>query len=558
MANALSNFGTDHLEAPRHVDHYDGERFVNLDQRKFKNNTVDVCIVGAGAAGGVLAQRLAEAGLSVVIIEAGPFWDPAGDFASDELEMMKLGWQETVLVGGSDAPKMGHNNTGRGVGGGTTHFTGVFLRYHPSDFNTYSRDGVGVDWPLTYDDLEPYYTAMEHEIAVSGPKHFPWGAFNGPYPYPEREPISSNSMMFRRGCEKLGIESSVPPLAILSAPKDGRPPCINRGFCTQGCKPNSKFSTLIQHIPQALAAGAEVLSDCMVTELEMDRSGRIESVVFTHNGKTYKQKAHIIVLSNFVIQTPRLLLQTTNARFPNGLANSSGLVGTHVMVHSSHDMYALFDEEIRMYKGTPVLATTQAFYTTDTTRGFARGYTLHAHGSRPVAFAAGLAGAGIWGQELRTAMRDFNYYGRITLVGETLPAAHNAVTLSDEKDEYGLPRAEFSFSYGENDNKMITHAVDTANAILEAAGGAPRYVVPDTAHLMGGCRMGDDPETSVVDKDCRAHDVPNLYICSAAVFPTAGGGNPTATIMAVAARTADRLIEHAKTYGLGAVASATS
>lgn len=553
MPQTDSNHHNEHESQTQHVNVYDDHRYSDLKHRKYGREEVDICIVGAGAAGGLLAQRLAKAGLSVVVIEAGPFWDPADDFASDELEMKKLGWQETVLVSGNDAPKMGHNNTGRGVGGGTVHFTGVFLRFHPDDFITYSREGVGVDWPINYDDLAPYYDTLEQEIAVSGPRHFPWGAFRGPYPYPEREPISSNAQVFRKGCEKLGIESTVAPLAILSAPFDGRPPCINRGFCTQGCKPNSKFSTLIHHIPQAISAGAELLCNCMVTELETDSSGSIRSVVFNFDGETYRQNARVVILCSYVIQTPRLLLQTTGPQHPNGLANSSGLVGTHVMVHSSHDMYALFDDEIRMYKGTPVLATTQAFYGTDPSRDFARGYTLHAHGSRPVAFASGLAGAGIWGQELRDAMRDYNFYGRVTLVGEVLPAPHNRVTLSDEKDEYGLKKAHFQFSYGENDNKMIAHAVDTANSILEAAGGSPRYVVPDSAHLMGGCRMGADPETSVVDADCRAHDVPNLYICGAAVFPTSGGGNPTETIMALAARTADRIIEKAKLDGLIAV-----
>lgn len=557
MTQTESDFGTPGRSVVHHVVHHAGGRYSDLKKRKYGDEEVDVCIVGAGAAGGVLAQRLAAAGLRVVVIEAGPFWDPAGDFASDELEMRKLGWQETVLVAGSDPPKMGHNNTGRGVGGGTTHFTAVFLRFHPSDFHTYTTDGVGADWPLRYEDLAPYYDAIEHEIAVSGPRRFPWGGFRGPYPYPEREPISANSQVLRDGCEKLGIESVVAPLAILSAPFEGRPPCINRGFCTQGCKPNAKFSTLIHHIPRAIADGAEVLSDCMVTELELDSSQRkVTGVVFHHDGQTYRQKARLVILSNFVIQTPRLLLQQTSSRFPDGLANSSGLVGTHITVHSSHDMYALFDEEIRMYKGTPVLATTQAFYDSDPKRGFVRGYTLHAHGSRPVSFASGLAGAGIWGTELRDAMRDFNYYARITLVGETLAEHHNRVVLADEKDEYGMPRALFSFSYGENDNKLITHAVKRANEILEAAGGKPRYVVPDSAHLMGGCRMGHDPETSVVDADCRSHDIPNLYICSAAAFPTGGGGNPTATIMALAARTADRIIAEAKERTLARAAGA--
>lgn len=542
----MSDHGDPGGPVRHHVNHYAGNRYHDLNHRKYGNEEVDVCIVGAGAAGGLLAHRLARAGLSVVVIEAGPYWDPATDFASDELSMQRLGWQDTRFVSGNDPLKMGHNNSGRGIGGGTTHFTGVFLRFHESDFRTYTTDGVGVDWPITYQDLEPYYDQIEKEIAVAGPRYFPWGSFRGPYPYPERDRLSANAMVFRRGCEALGIKSVSTPLAIITAPFDGRPPCINRGFCNQGCKPNSKFSTLIFHIPKAIAEGAEVLSDCMVTELEVDKSGRVTGVVFQHDQQVYRQKARYVFLSNFVVETPRLLLQHSSSLFPNGLANSSGMVGKCIMPHSSHDMYGIFDEEIRLYKGTPVLATTQHFYETDPSRGFARGYTLHAHGARPVGFAGGLATAGIWGKELREAMRDYNYYGRITLVGEVLPSETNSVTLSDEADEYGLKRAVVSFSYGENDNKLIAHAVEQANRILEAAGGKPRYVVPDTAHLMGGCRMGNDPSTSVVNADCRAHDVPNLYICSAAVFPTSGGGNPTETVMAIAARTADRFLARLK------------
>lgn len=542
-AARMADHGDPGAPARHHVDHYAGHRYSHLEKRKYGREEVDVCIVGAGAAGGVLAQRLASAGLDVVVIEAGPYWDPATDFASDELAMQELGWQETRLVGGSDPLKMGHNNSGRGVGGGTVHFTGVFLRFHESDFETYTRDGVGVDWPIRYQDLEPYYTEIEKEIPVSGPRYFPWGPFRGPYPYPERDRISANAEVFRRGCAALGIESVVPPLAILSAPYEGRPPCINRGFCNQGCMPNAKFSTLIHHIPRAIQAGAELLSDCMVTRIETNSLGRVTGVVFNHGGREYRQKARVVVLANFVVETPRLLLQCTSPLFPDGLANSSGMVGKCIMPHASHDMYGLFDEEIRLYKGTPVLATTQHFYETDPGRGFARGYTLHAHGARPVAFANGLATCGIWGSRMRQILKDYNFYGRVTMVGEVLPAEHNRVTLADEVDEYGLRRALVEFSYGENDNALIAHAVAMGNQIIEAAGGRPDFVVADTAHLMGGCRMGADPATSVVDAECRCHDVPNLYICSAAVFPTSGGANPTETVMALAARTADKMLE---------------
>lgn len=543
-------------------------------KRRYEKEEVDVVIVGAGAAGGVLAKELAEAGISVVVLEAGPWRDPQHDFASDELSMQSLGWQDTRIVDGSDPLTMGHNNSGYGIGGGTTHFTGVFLRFHASDFMTRTVDGVGEDWPIRYKDLAPYYDKCEKEIAVSGPRHFPWGEFHGPYPYPERDPLSPNAQIFRNGCEKLGIRHVVAPLAILSAPFEDRPPCINRGFCNQGCMPNSKFSTLIVHIPKAVRAGAEVLPNCMVTRVDMGSDGRARGVTFLHEGKEYEQRAKLVILSAFVVENPRLLLNSANAQFPDGLANSSGLVGKGIMVHSSHDVYGKFEEEIRLYKGTPVLATSQEFYETDLKHGFTRGYTLHAHGARPLGIAKGLTGsqplppdwnkpqAGVgsasppvWGSRLRNVMLNYNHYARVTMVGETLPALSNSVTISEEKDANGLPRAKVNYSYGDNDLRLIEHAVTTMSSILKAAGGTPEFVVPDTAHLMGGCRMGNDPAASVVNSFGQTHDIPNLFICDASTFVTSGGGNPTNTVMALAYRTAEHIIEHAKKLDLQTLSS---
>lgn len=510
--------------------------------RKYADEEVDVVIVGAGAAGGVLAHELSKAKMKVVVLDAGPLRDPQKDFASDELSMKGLGWQETRIVDGENPLVMGHNNSGRGVGGGTVHFTGVFLRFHDVDFKARSHDGVAEDWPITYEDLAPYYDKIEKEIAVSGPKYFPWGNYHGPYPYPEREPLSPNAYMFQNGCEKLGIESVVTPLAILSAPFEGRPPCINRGFCNQGCMPDAKFSTLIVHIPKAMNHGAEVLPDCMVTKVLMDPDGKATGVEFAHQGEMYQQKAKLVILSCYVVETPRLLFNSANAQFSDGLANSSGWVGKAFMTHSSHDVFGKFDQEIRLYKGTPVLATTQAFYQTDPNRDFVRGYTLHAHGARPLAFVNAISKSTkgyLWGRELYDLMLDYNYYGRITLVGEVLPDEKNTITLTEEKDKYGLPRAKVTFSYGDNDKRLIKHAVQKMKEIIEAAGGTPEFVKEDTAHLMGGCRMGNDPKTSVVNSYGQSHDIPNLFICDASIFVTSGGGNPTNTVMALAARTAD-------------------
>lgn len=528
-----------------HCVHRSGQRFSDMRKRKFADQEVDVVIVGLGAAGGVLLHDLSKAGLNVVGIDAGPYWNPQSDFASDELHAQSLAWQDTRLSTGNDPLRLGHNNSGRGVGGGTVHFTGVFFRFHESDFRTKSEDGVGEDWPISYQDLKPYYRRIEQEIRVSGPRVFPWGPFFGPYPDPEREPISANAQVFRRGCQALGARSTVAPLAILSAPYNNRPPCTNRGFCNQGCMPNAKFSTLIQHIPQAIEQGAEVLSDAMVTRILVNSEGKAAGVEFNHDGKLYTQKAKIVLVAAFVVESARLLLNSACRQYPNGLANRSGLVGKYIMPHSGHDIYAKFPEEIRLYKGTPVLAVSQDFYETDHSRGFARGYSLNAHGSRPLGMAGKLVtNAKIWGKELRDIMRDFNYYARITMVGEVLPEKTNSVILSDERDEYGIPRALVSFSYGENDNKLIEHGVKKSNQILQAAGGEPAFVVPDSAHLLGGCRMGNDPDNSVVNHYGQSHDIPNLFISGASVFVTSGGGNPTETVMAIAARTGEQIVSN--------------
>lgn len=541
---------TDSDSRQRCCDHYHRERYPHLEKRKFGGEEADAVIVGLGAAGGVLLYELAKAGLDVVGIEAGPFWDPQSDFASDELHAQTLAWNDTRLSTGQNALQFGANNSGRGVGGGTVHFTGVFYRFHESDFRVRTLDGTAEDWPISYEDLAPYYDKIENEIKVSGPREFPWGPFHGPYPYPERSPISGNAEIFRRGCEALGIRSTTAPLAILSAPFDARPPCINRGFCNQGCLPNAKFSTLIHHVPKAIALGAEVLSDSMVTRILVDQRGRVSGVESNHDGRYYEQKAKVVIVSAFAVETPRLLLNSACSQFPDGLANSSGLVGKYLMPHSGHDVYARFDQEVRLYKGTPVLAVSQDFYGTDPNRDFIRGYSLHAHGSRPLGMAVKAAtNAGIWGRRLREIMLHWNYYARITLVGEVLPEITNCVTLSGETDEYGLPRAEVHFAYGENDQKLINHGIQKCREILGAVGGRDAFVVPDSAHLMGGCRMGDDPSRSVVNKFCQSHDIPNLYICDASVFVTSGAANPTETVMALAARTADHIIREGKKQG---------
>ena len=239
--------------------------------------------------------------------------------------MERLGWQDTRITSGADALEFGRNNSGRGVGGGTTHFTGVFLRFHESDFMTYTMDGVGVDWPLRYEDLAPYYDWIDQDIGVSGPRHFPWGPFRGPYPLPEREPISANAQVFRRGCEALGFErrgraAGHRQLAVQWAAAVHQPGVLQPGLQAQ---------LQVQHPHSPYSEGAAARGGSVVglygDELALDRKEeRVTGVVFHHDGAAYLQRARVVVLSTFVVETPRLLLNQTSRRFPHGLANTSG------------------------------------------------------------------------------------------------------------------------------------------------------------------------------------------------------------------------------------------
>jgi choline dehydrogenase-like flavoprotein len=518
------------------------------------NDPVDVVIVGAGAAGGVLCKKLAEAGFRVVVLEAGPHWVPERDFVSDEKGAHQLYWTDPRVTGGKDPIELGSNVTGKGVGGSTVHYSMVALRMHESDFMVRTLDGVAHDWPIRYKDLEPYYDEVEKELGISGPVGWPWGpSRKGPYPYREH-PFNSVAQLFIQGCEREGIGWAPCPLATISAPKDGRHPCVYRGWCIYGCSTNAKSSTLVTYIPKAIKAGAEIRANCMATRVNLAPDGRARSVSYVRTDESGRhneeeQRAELVILSCYSIETPRLLFNSTQAGHEDGLANSSGLVGKGLMVHPAHTVYGRFPQPVYMYKAPPTLAISQHFYETDPRNDFVRGFTIEPVGTFPQAFAKqAQSSLGLWGGELREFMLDYNHYAGWGLVGECLPDDANTVTLDpQDRDQYGLPVARVTFSWGENDRKIIEVGKERERQILEAAGAEVTWDADDTAHLLGACRMGSDPSTSVVDQWCRSWDVPNLFICDGSVFTTGAAVNPSLTIQAIAARTADYIAEHAQT-----------
>lgn len=500
----------------------------------------DVCIVGSGAGGGVLAGKLAEAGFRVVVLEAGPFWVPERDWVSDEKGQAQLYWRDARVSGGDDPIELGANNSGRGVGGSTAHYAMVKLRLHRDDFRLRSARGVGDDWPIAYADLAPYYDEVESELGVAGPTHFPWGEFHGPYAQ-RAHPPSSQSSRLLEGCERLGLRAVAAPNATLSSPKDGRPPCTYRGFCVYGCKPNAKSSQLVTYIPKAIAAGAIVKHGSMATRINT-RSGRVVSVTYRHGGRAFEQRARTFILAGYAIETPRLLLNSACDEAPAGLANGSGLVGKRLMTHASHRVYARFDALVRPYKGPPGLALTQEFYDPPEDADFPCGYTIESVAALPLAFVKYATRATqAWGWDVRRLMLDYNHYTGFGLNGECLPSEENEVRLSDERDQHGVRIPHVRFRWGDAEKRMVRHGEKQLRRIAAAAGGKSAFFSYDSAHLMGTCRMGDDPKTSVVDAWCRSHDVPNLFICDGSVFVTSSAANPSLTIEALAARTADYL-----------------
>jgi len=516
------------------------------DMRRFAaDDEVDMVVVGCGAGGSVLIQRLARAGWRVVGFDAGPFWDPDTDWVSDEAGSHHLYWTEPRVIGGTNPIPMGSNNSGRGVGGSMVHYAGYTPRFHPSDFRTYSEDGVGADWPLRYADLRPYYAVLEEELPVSGDA-WPWG---DPHSYPYRpHPVGGNGEIFLRGARALGIGARVGPVAIANGRFGNRPHCIYRGFCLQGCKVNAKASPLITHIPDALAHGAEIRADAMVTSVDVDeQTGRATGVHYIKAGVQRFQRAAVVAIAGYSIETPRLLLNSASRRFPEGLCNDFDQVGRYLMVQGAPQTAGRFDSEIRMYKSPPPEASSEEFYETDPAKSYKRGFSIQNVSPLPITWAEHVAAQGHWGSALRDYMSDYVHWSCLGALCEFLAQPDNRVTLADEKDRRGLPVAHFSYSQCDNDGALMNAARSVMEDLLHAAGADEVITIKRYAHLVGGARMAADERHGVVDADCRTFAVPNLYITDGSVLPTQGSANPALTIMAVAARAADRLIAGART-----------
>jgi choline dehydrogenase-like flavoprotein len=445
------------------------------------------------------------------------------------------------------------------------HFTANFWRFRPSDFKERSLFGpiAGTnfaDWPISYEELEPYYTKVDWEVGVSGAP----GPFDAPrskpFPMPPM-PIKSSGVLLERGAEKLGLHAQAEPHAILSQPHNGRAGCISCGYCMYyGCEAGAKSSTLASMIPLAEASGnCEIRPESVVIRIETDDQGRANQVVYLDAaGNEQAQKTRSVVLSANGAESARLLLMSANAQHPDGLANSSGFVGRNLM-HNAHSVAnGVFEHPLNDFKGVQVSRMIHNFYEADEKRGFYGGGGIDA---RPLFSATPIFHtlAGLdpnvprWGKEFKDTMAH-DFTRQMSVVGSTTSIAmdSNNITLDPEStDAWGRPAIRETYMDHADDLSMAAFLEDRGMELLDAAGAAKswRYGIHASnggEHLLGTCRMGDDPATSVVNSEHRSHDVPNLFICDGSSMVTSGRGQPTMTIMALAFRAAEHIAAAAR------------
>lgn len=533
------------------------------------SDEVDFVIVGSGAAGGIIAKELSQRGHSVVVLEQGPR-RTLSEFRHDEVSFSLDGfllnktpytWRQKA----SEEAKEGNGQVWAAslVGGSSVHMTANFWRFHPIDFN--ERTVLGAipgaalaDWPITYDELEPYYTKVDWEVGVSGVPGPQDPRRSRGYPVPPL-PVKSSGVLLERAAKQLGLNPFPAPMAILSQPLNGRPACQNCGFCMGfGCEYNAKSSTLASVIPVAEATGrCEIRPLSSVRAVAVDAGGRATGVIyFDANGVEQRQRAKAVVLSANGVETPRLLLMSDTTRFPNGLANSSGMVGQHLMFNGGAITQGEYEHPLNEHKGAEVTRIVHDFYNSDPKRGFYGGGGIDARGGGwlPIA-ASGNVPPGMkgWGAEYKAWFahaytRTMMIYGHST----SLAVASNTVTLDPKlKDKLGRPAARITYEDHPDDMATMKFFYDRTRELHEAAGakriwGRPPEITRGTAHLLGTCRMGTDPAKSVIDADHRTHDVRNLFLCDGSSLVTSGRGQPTMTIMALAFRAGERISGLAK------------
>ena len=526
------------------------------------DDRVDVLVIGAGASGAAVAWMLARAGIGVVCLEQGDWVDPRAyphwraDWElhrnadwSPEPNVRRLPQDYPINDAGSAIAPLMYN----AVGGSTIHWSAHFPRFRPSDFRVRSLDGVADDWPIDYFELLPYFYRTDQAFGVSGlpgDPAYPPDTEDAPMP---PLPIGSAGLKVARGQTKLGWHWWPEFNSINSTPYDGRRPCVQRSTCQSGCNEGAKASTDLTHWPKAIALGARLVTGARVRRIETDARGLATGATWIDkDGAEHFEPARVVVVAANAIGTPRLLLNSSSPTHPDGLANTSGLVGKRLMMHPFANVAGLFDEPLMSWQGQfGDLIESLEFYETDEKRGFVRGarWGLAPTGGPINTALPSRAGEQAWGADHHAHVKTHLGHGaNWGLFAEDLPDEANHITLSTTvTDSSGIPAPEIHYRMSENCRRMLDFHIERATESMDAAGAykieVDRLMRYSGWHLLGTARMGVDPKTSVLDRWNRAHDVPNLYVVDGSCFVTSTGVNPTSTIVAIALRAADHMIE---------------
>ncbi|WP_298208643.1 GMC family oxidoreductase [Acidovorax sp.] len=510
--------------------------------KKFAHNDDSVVvIIGSGAGGGTLANELAQKGIKVVVLEAGAAQTPA-TFINDEWKSFnQLAWLDQRTTSGSWRVAKDFPNLPawicKTVGGTTTHWAGASLRIQAHEFKARTHYGelAGanlMDWPLTLQELEPFYARAEDKMGVTRTNGIPG------------LPGNNNFKVMYAGATKLGYKDvHTGNMAINSQPRDGRGRCLQIGFCFQGCKSGAKWSTLYTELPKAEQTGnMELRPQSHVTRIEHDAAGKASAVIyFDQDGKEQRQKARLVCVAGNSIETPRLLLLSASSLFPNGLANSSGQVGRNYMRHMTGSVYGMFDKPVHMYRGTTMAGIVRDEARHDTKRGFVGGYEMETV-ALGIPFMAAFMNPGGWGADFASYMDNYTHLAGMWLVGEDMPRESNRVTLhATLKDRWGSAIPNVHFDDHDNDIAMRKHAFTQGENVYLAAGALKAFRTPPypSTHNLGTCRMGASAQSSVCNAYGQTHDVPNLFISDGSQFTTGGAENPTLTIVTLAIRQAE-------------------
>ena len=512
---------------------------------RFDNDDADVVVVvGSGAGGGTLANDLCQAGVKVVVLEAGPHLT-GPEYHNDEWPAFnQMAWTDMRTTSGSFRVARDFPNlpawTVKAVGGTSTHWAGACPRLKDYEFKTRTTygdvDGASLlDWPVTLQEMEPYYDNAEIRMGVTH-RH-------GRSPLP----ANNNYKVLANGAQKVGYQQyATGPYATNATPYDGRPATNQDGFNFQGDKTGAKWSTLVAELPKAEKTGnLNLRADCHVAQISHDRAGKADGVLYFEGGVLKRQAARVVCVAGGAIETARLLLLSGSPQFPDGLANSSGQVGRNYMRHLTGSSYARFEQPVHMYRGETMAGIVADEAGLRAERGFVGGYYMETLSLGP-AFLAAFADPGAWGPGFTEILDGYENTAGLWIVGEDMPQSTNRVTLNtDVKDQHGLPVPNLHFNDHPNDVAMRTYAHEHTAELYRSVGAVGVTATPPypATHNMGTTRMSAKPEDGVLNAYGRAHDVPNLFVSDGSVFTTGAAANPTLTIVALAVRQAEHIIE---------------